>query len=160
MRNFSEHKELIQEFSKTFNVGIVDICNFIQNTESENKIYKFIKSLEKEIVTLSEKYHNKFMFIDEGFIKIDRLEIDDEYDIIVIGTFISFYEKSNDRENIELSYDSFCRLGCIEMNVTTIENIENKIKTKIISEDELKMVFNEKFDALKERCYHDMFGTN
>jgi hypothetical protein len=46
MNTFNENKELIQEFSKTFDVGVVDIYNFIRSTQEENKYFEYAKGFE------------------------------------------------------------------------------------------------------------------
>ena len=159
MNIFSENKELIQEFSKTFDVEVVDICNFIRNTQEENKYFDYAKGLKTGLKKLSEKYHNQYILVDSEYIKIDEFEIDD-CSVILKGKSIEFYDDCDYREEIELTYDCSNWFCSIEYNVTTIEAIEKKIESRLISVDEMKKIFNENFDAYRERFYHNMFGVN
>lgn len=158
MKNFSENRELIQEFSKTFNIGVADICNFISQSEDEKNDYRFIKDLENGIKKLSDKYRKQYILVDTEYIKIERFEIDD-YNVYVYGESIEFYDDCDYREEIELTYDSSRWLSGIESHVTTLEDIEKKIESRIVSVDEMKKIFNENFDAYRERFYHHMFGV-
>lgn len=158
MKNFSENREIIQEFSKTFNISVVDICNFISLSEEEKNDYRFIKDLENGIKELSDKYRKQYILVDTEYIKIERFEIDD-YNVYVYGESIEFYDDCDYREEIELTYDSSRWLSGIESYVTTVEDIEKKIESRIVSVDEMKKIFNENFDAYRERFYHHMFGV-
>jgi hypothetical protein len=158
MKNFSGNRELIQEFSKTFNIGVVDICNFISQSEDEKNDYRFIKDFENGIKKLSDKYRKQYILVDTEYIKIERFEIDD-YNVYVYGESIEFYDDCDYREEIELTYDSSRWLSGIESHVTTLEDIEKKIESRIVSVDEMKKIFNENFDAYRERFYHHMFGV-
>ena len=158
MKNFSGNRELIQEFSKTFNISAVDICNFISQSEEERNDHRFIKNLENGIKELSDKYHNQYILVETEYIKIERFEIDD-YSVYVYGKSIEFYDDCDYREEIELTYDSSRWLSGIESYVTTVEDIEKKIESRIVSVDEMKKIFNENFDAYRERFYHHMFGV-
>lgn len=158
MKNFSGNRELIQEFSKTFNIGVVDICNFISQSEDEKNDYRFIKDLENGIKKLSDKYRKQYILVDTEYIKIERFEIDD-YNVYVYGESIEFYVDCDYREEIELTYDSSRWLSGIQSHVTTLEDIEKKIESRIVSVDEMKKIFNENFDAYRERFYHHMFGV-
>ena len=158
MKNFSGNRELIQEFSKTFNIGVVDICNFISQSEDEKNDYRFIKDIENGIKKLSDKYRKQYILVDTEYIKIERFEIDD-YNVYVYGESIEFYDDCDYREEIELTYDSSRWLSGIESHVTTVEDIEKKIESRIVSLDEMKKIFNENFDAYRERFYHHMFGV-
>ena len=96
--------------------------------------------------------------VDTEYIKIERFEIDD-YNVYVYGESIEFYDDCDYREEIELTYDSSRWLSGIESHVTTLEDIEKKIESRIVSVDEMKKIFNENFDAYRERFYHHMFGV-
>ena len=157
MKNFSEHKELLKEFSKTFKIGMADICNFIQDTEENNKSYQYVRELEKGIKELSDEFHNQFIFVDNEYIKIERFELDD-YNIILVGKGIDFYV-CDYREEIELTFVCNRWFAGVETYKTTVEDIRQKIEPKIVSADEIKTIFNENFDAFRERFYHHMFGV-
>lgn len=158
VKKYSENRELIQEFSKTFNIGVVDICNFISLSEEEINDYEFMKGIKKGVKKLSDKYHNQYILVDTEYIKIERFEIDG-YNVYVYGESIEFYDDCDYREEIELTYDSSRWLSGIESHVTTLEDIEKKIESRIVSVDEMKKIFNENFDAYRERFYHHMFGV-
>ena len=158
MKKYSEHKELLQEFSKTFNIGVVDICNFINDATSTNEIFRYVKELEKGLIDMSNEYHNQCILVDDEYIKIDHFELNDS-NIIVVGTGMDFYT-CDYREEIELTYDCSRWLTYVEMYKTTLEDIRNKIEMKLISVDEMKNIFNENFDKYRERFYHHMFGIN
>lgn len=158
MKNFSENREVIQEFSKTFNISVADICNFIRLSEEDKNGYEFMKGIKNGIKELSDKYRNQYILVDTEYIKIERFEIDD-YNVYVYGKSIEFYDDCDYREEIELTYDVSRWLSGIEFNVTTVEEIEKKIESRIVSVDEMKKIFNENFDAYRERFYHHMFGV-
>lgn len=158
MKNFSENRELIQEFSKTFNIGVADICNFISHSEEEINDYKFINGIKKGVKELSDKYRNQYILVDTEYIKIECFEID-EYNVYVNGESIEFYNDCDYREEIELTYEVSRWFSGIENYVTTVEDIEKKIESKIVSVDEMKKIFNKKFDAYRERFYNHMFDV-
>jgi hypothetical protein len=159
MNNFTENKELIQQFADTFNVSKTDIYNFLLDTAQEKEAYEFIKNLESDVDELSNKYHNRFIKLDTEYIRIEKILIN-EYAVTVKGVAIEFYDECDYREEIELTYDNVWFLMGVENKKTTVNDIENKIKSLLVGENEMVTLFNENFDDFRLRFYNRFFGIN
>lgn len=159
MNKFAENNELIQQFADTFNVSKVNIYNFLLDTAQEKEAYEFIKNLEKEADELSNKYRNRFIKLDTEYIRIEKILIN-EYVITVKGVAIEFYDDCDYREEIELTYDNVWFLMSVENKKTTVNDIEDEIKSLLVSENEMLTLFNEKFDDFRLRFYNRFFGIN
>lgn len=159
MNNFTENKELIQQFADTFNVRKVDIYNFLLDTVQENEAYEFIKNLENGINELSNKYRNHFIKLDTEYIRIENI-LFNEYAVTVKGIAIEFYDDCDYREEIELTYDNVWPLMSVENKKTTVNDIEDKIKSLLVNENEMMSLFNEKFVDFRLRFYNKFFGIN
>ena len=159
MNNFTENKELIQQFADTFNVSKTDIYNFLLDTAQEKEAYEFIKNLESDVDELSNKYHNCFIKLDTEYIRIEKILIN-EYAVTVKGVAIEFYDDCDYREEIELTYDNVWFLMSVENKKTTVNDIEDKIKSLLVSENEMVTLFNENFDDFRLRFYNRFFGIN
>jgi hypothetical protein len=159
MNNFTENKELIQQFADTFNVSKTDIYNFLLDTAQEREAYEFIKNLESDADELSNKYHNRFIKLDTEYIRIEKMLIN-EYAVTVKGVAIEFYDECDYREEIELTYDNVWFLMGVENKKTTVNDIEGKIKSLLVGENEMVTLFNENFDDFRLRFYNRFFGIN
>ena len=159
MNNFTENKELIQQFVDTFNVSKTDIYNFLLDTAQEKEAYEFIKNLESDVDELSNKYRNCFIKLDTEYIRIEKILIN-EYAVTVKGVAIEFYDDCDYREEIELTYDNVWFLMSVENKKTTVNDIEDKIKSLLVSENEMVTLFNENFDDFRLRFYNRFFGNN
>jgi hypothetical protein len=159
MNNFTENKELIQQFADTFNVSKTDIYNFLLDTAQEKEAYEFIKNLESDADELSNKYHNRFIKLDTEYIRIEKILIN-EYAVTVKGVAIEFYDECDYREEIELTYDNVWFLMGVENKKTTVNDIEGKIKSLLVGENEMVTLFNENFDDFRLRFYNRFFGIN
>ena len=159
MNKFAENNELIQQFADTFNVSKTDIYNFLLDTAQEKEAYEFIKNLESDVDELSNKYHNCFIKLDTEYIRIEKILIN-EYAVTVKGVAIEFYDDCDYREEIELTYDNVWFLMSVENKKTTVNDIEDKIKSLLVSENEMVTLFNENFDDFRLRFYNRFFGIN
>jgi hypothetical protein len=159
MNNFTENKELIQQFADTFNVSKTDVYNFLLDTAQENETYGFIKNLENGVDELTNKYRNHFIKLDTEYIRIENILFND-YAVTVKGIAIEFYDDCDYREEIELTYDNVWFLMSVENKKTTVNDIENKIKSLLVSENEMVSLFNENFDDFRLRFYNRFFGIN
>lgn len=159
MNKFAENNELIQQFADTFNVSKVNIYNFLLKTAQENETYEFFKNLENDVDELSNKYRNRFIKLDTEYIRIENI-LFNEYTVSVKGVAIEFYNDCDYREEIELTYDNVWFLMSVEKKKTTVNDIEDKIKSLLVSENEMVTLFNENFDDFRLRFYNKFFGIN
>lgn len=159
MNKFAENNELIQQFADTFNVSKTDIYNFLLDTAQENETYGFIKNLENGVDELSNKYRNHFIKLDTEYIRIENI-LFNNYAVTVKGIAIEFYDDCDYREEIELTYDNVWFLMSVENKKTTVNDIENKIKSLLVSKNEMVTLFNENFDDFRLRFYNRFFGIN
>lgn len=159
MNKFAENNELIQQFADTFNVSKVNIYNFLLDAAQEKEAYEFIKNLEKGADELSNKYRNCFIKLDTEYIRIEKILIN-KYAVTVKGVAIEFYDDCDYREEIELTYDNIWFLMSVENKKTTVNDIEDKIKSLLVSENEMVTLFNENFDDFRLRFYNRFFGIN
>jgi hypothetical protein len=140
-------------------VSKVNIYNFLLKTAQENETYEFFKKLENDVDELSNKYRNRFIKLDTEYIRIENI-LFNEYAVSVKGVAIEFYNDCDYREEIELTYDNVWFLMSVENKKTTVNNIENKIKSLLVSENEMVTLFNENFDDFRLRFYNRFFGIN
>lgn len=159
MNNFTENKDLIQQFADTFNVSKTDIYNFLLDTAQKNEAYGFIKNLKNGIDALSNKYRNHFIKLDTKYIRIENI-LCNEYAVDVKGIAIEFCDDRAYCEEIELIYDNVWFLMGVEYKKTTVNDIDDKIKSLLVNENEMISHFNENFDDFRLRFYNRFFGIN